>query len=205
MEHVFEPFFTTKKMGEGTGLGLSMVYGFAQQSEGYAAIESAPGRGTTVRILLPRREEESNDAVPAEDATDDAQGETQAVRGKILLVEDDADVRTTTTAMLTSAGYDVVAVDDGPKARAVMAGDQRSEIELVLSDIVLTGPMNGIEVAENLKAQRPDLRIVFMTGYADLSSVTNSGFLKGWGLIRKPFAKVDLIRLIEDARTTKAA
>jgi signal transduction histidine kinase len=104
MEHVFEPFFTTKKMGEGTGLGLSMVYGFAQQSEGYATIESAPGRGTTVRILLPRREEESNDVVPAEDATDDAQDETQAVRGKILLVEDDADVRATTTAMLTSVG-----------------------------------------------------------------------------------------------------
>jgi DNA-binding NtrC family response regulator len=86
-----------------------------------------------------------------------------------------------------------------------MAGDQRSDIELVLSDIVLTGPMNGIEVAENLKAQHPDLRIVFMTGYADLSAVTNSDFLKGWGLIRKPFTKVDLIRLIEDARTTKAA
>ena len=205
MEHVFEPFFTTKGVGEGTGLGLSMVYGFTRQSEGYAAIESTPGRGTTVRILLPRQEEENNEEAPAEEATGEAQGEMQAIPGKILLVEDDADVRVTTTAMLTSAGYDVVAVDDGPKALAVMAGDQGSDIELVLSDIVLTGPMNGIEVAENLKARHPDLRIVFMTGYADLSAVTNSDFVKGWGLIRKPFTKVDLIRLIEDARTTKAA
>jgi PAS domain-containing protein len=205
MEHAFEPFFTTKGVGEGTGLGLSMVYGFAQQSEGYAAIESAPGRGTTVQILLPRRQDDNNDVAPTEDATGKAKGQTQEIRGKILVVEDDADVRATTTAMLTSAGYEVVAVDDGPKALAVMAGDQRSGIELVLSDIVLAGPMNGIEVAENLKAQHPDLRIVFMTGYADLSSVTNTDFIKGWGLIRKPFTKVDLIRLIEDARATKAA
>jgi len=115
MEHVFEPFFTTKKLGEGSGLGLSMVYGFAKQSGGYVAIESEPGRGTTVRIRIPRREDEPHLAGSGVDAEDAAQGETQIIRGKILLVEDDSDVRATTTAMLISAGYDVVAVDDGPK------------------------------------------------------------------------------------------
>jgi len=209
MEHVFEPFFTTKGVGAGTGMGLSMVYGFAQQSEGHALIESTPGRGTTVRMLFPRQEDAENNAVPAADATADATAEAQVVTqgsgGKILLVEDDADVRATTTAMLTSAGYDVVVVDDGPKAIAIMAGDQSSDIELVLSDIVLGGPMNGVEVAENLKAMHPDLRIVFMTGYADLNATTNTDFIKGWGLIRKPFTKADLIHLIEDARATKAA
>ena len=162
-----------------------------------------------MRILLPRREDENNDAAPAADATEAAPVEvpveTQNVRGKILLVEDDDDVRFTTNAMLTSAGYDVVAVEDGPKALAVMAGDQGTGIELVLSDIVLGGPMDGVEVAETLKARHPDLRIVFMTGYADLNSVTNSDFVKGWGLIRKPFTQAALIDLLTVARATKAA
>ncbi len=205
LEHVFEPFFTTKKVGEGSGLGLSMVYGFAKQSGGYVVIESEPGRGTKVRVWLPQGKDEPHVAAPGVDATDHGHGETQGIRGKILLVEDDGDVRATTAAMLTSAGYDVIAVEDGPKALAVMAGDQPPDIELVLSDIVLTGPMNGIEVAETLKARHPDLKIVFMTGYADLDSVTNSDFIEGWGLIRKPFTKANLIRLMEDARASKAA
>ncbi|MCH8916519.1 MAG: response regulator [Proteobacteria bacterium] len=169
------------------------------------AIESEPGRGTTVRIRIPRREDEPHLAGSGVDAEDAAQGETQIIRGKILLVEDDSDVRATTTAMLISAGYDVVAVDDGPKALAVMAGGERLGIELVLSDIVLAGPMNGIEVAETLKARHPELMIVFMTGYAELDAVTNSDFVKGWRLIRKPFTKAELVRLIEDARASKAA
>jgi len=158
-----------------------------------------------VTIRLPRGKDARDLAALGVDGSDDGQDGAQRMRGNILVVEDDRDVRATTSAMLTSAGYHVIAVEDGPKALAVMAGDDGPNIELVLSDIVLTGPMDGIEVAETLKARHPDLRIVFMTGYADLDSVTNSDCIKGWGLIRKPFTKAQLIALIEDARASKAA
>ncbi len=107
--------------------------------------------------------------------------------------------------MLISVGYDVVAVEDGPQALSIMEKIENSDIKLVLSDIVLTGPMDGIEVAEILKTRDPELKIVFMTGYADLKSVIKSNFVEGWGLIHKPFTRAQLINLIKDARAKKTA
>jgi PAS domain S-box-containing protein len=206
LEHVFEPFFTTKGVGEGTGLGLSMVYGFAQQSGGFIDLESAPGEGTKVRILLPRYEVSAR--VEKDPTTDDpaaaAERET-AVRGRILLVEDDADVRATAAAMLASAGYDVVATHDGPSALAAMAEPENRDIHLVLSDIVLTGPLNGVEVAERLLSEYPGLTVAFMTGYADLDTVSQSEMVSHCGLIRKPFTKARLAQFLDSVTKSEAA
>jgi PAS domain S-box-containing protein len=205
-EHVFEPFFTTKGVGQGSGLGLSMVYGFAKQSNGFTEIESTVGKGTTVRILLPRHVE-AIEAAPQPGA-DAARAEAEspaAQRGKILLVEDDGDVRSTTAAMLSSIGYEVIAVEDGPSALAAMAGDENADIHLVLSDIVLAGPMNGIETAERLVEDHPELSIVFMTGYADLESPVSSDLLSRSAVIHKPFTKARLLDFLERAGRTEAA
>lgn len=205
-DHAFEPFFTTKGVGEGSGLGLSMVYGFAKQSGGFADIESIDGVGTTVSIFLPRREADAGSPVRVPDERAWPDGERSASnRERILLVEDDEDVRETTAAMLTSAGYDVVAVENGPKALTTMADAGNADIALVLTDIVLTGPMNGLEVAERLLARHPGLSFVFMTGYADLDSAAQPELVSRGALIRKPFTKAQLVDFLEKARKLKAA
>ena len=204
-DHAFEPFFTTKDVGKGSGLGLSMVYGFAKQSDGSVVIESDPGQGTTVRIYLPRASEHGIARAKPEKPATDGSAVSCGDGGKILLIEDDADVRATTTTMLTSAGYDVVAVDDGPKALALLAEGQQRDVDLVLSDIVLTGPMNGIEVAQRLRADSPDLHVVFMTGYADKGMLSRNGLETGDELIRKPFTKGELVRFVQKAVRAKVA
>ena len=206
MEHVFEPFYTTKGVGKGTGLGLSMVYGFARQSGGFVDLESAPGKGTAVRIILPRHQMPAlEEEAPATDtAAVEVKPET-AARGRILLVEDDADVRATAAAMLASAGYGVVATHDGPSALAAMAEPENRGIHLVLSDIVLTGPLNGVEVAERLWAEHPGLTVAFMTGYADLDSVAQSELVSHCGLIRKPFTKARLVQFLDGVANSEAA
>jgi PAS domain S-box-containing protein len=196
---VFEPFFTTKPIGQGTGLGLSMIYGFARQSEGYAKIYSEPGQGTTVKLYLPRHYGE------AEDADEAAGGLTDAHRADagevVLVVEDETAVRDLVTDVLEELGYRPVQAPDGPTGLKLLQSDMR--IDLLVTDIGLPG-LNGRQLADAARVVRPELKILFMTGYAENATLAN-GFLEpGMQMITKPFAVEALATrlrdMIEDGR-----
>lgn len=182
VSRAFDPFFTTKPIGQGTGLGLSMVYGFARQADGYARIQSEPGRGATIRLYLPRSQgvadaDEGAQAGPAEPPATEA-GEV------VLVVEDERAVRDLVTEVLLDLGYEVLAAPDGPAGLALLQRPGR--IDLLVTDVGLPG-MNGRQVADAARSLRPGLKVLFMTGYAE--NAANGGFLEeGMALITKPFA-----------------
>ena len=182
---VFEPFFTTKDVGKGTGLGLSMVYGFVQQSGGHASITSDVGRGTTVEILLPRL-----DDIAAEDEPVAAEPPARG-RERILVVEDQDDVRAFVTAQLTSLGYDVAAVPDGPSAINHLQAGRR--VELLFTDIIMPGGLDGIQLAERATKLQPNLQILFTTGYSDQAIARSSQLLDaGVHVLKKPYRRTEL-------------
>jgi PAS domain S-box-containing protein len=191
---IFEPFFTTKEVGKGTGLGLSMVYGIVQQSGGHIEVESAPGRGTTFKIYFPRVEE----AAPAEAGT--AAREVPAVHpdGKetILLVEDEAEVRTLAGRVLRQAGYAVVEAAGAAEALAV-AGSGGARIDLLLTDVVMPG-MKGMELARSLRKRRP-LRVLYMSGYTDSDAIRQAVLEPGTAFLQKPFTPDALVRKVGEA------
>jgi PAS domain S-box-containing protein len=179
LAQAFEPFFTTKPLGEGTGLGLSQVYGFARQSGGLVRLESAPGHGTTVRLFLPRHErDEAIEQVPAAASAAAGIGET------VLLVDDEAAVRETTAEFLRGLGYRVLEAGDGP------AGLRRlrrlSRLDLLITDVGLPGGMNGRQLAEAVRERWPALPILFITGYAGMK------LPPGIEVIDKPFELANL-------------
>jgi PAS domain S-box-containing protein len=181
IEHAFDPFFTTKPIGQGTGLGLSMVYGFAKQSRGHVHIDSGPGRGTTVEMFLPS----THLADPADDRPQVA-GATRARAGEcILVVEDEPSVRMMVTELLNELGYRVLEAADGPAALSVM--EDVPQIDLLVSDVGLPG-MNGRQLAEHARQQRPALKVLFMTGYAEKAALRSDFVGEGMDLITKPFA-----------------
>jgi len=189
---VFEPFFTTKATGEGTGLGLSMVYGFIKQSSGHVNIYSELGEGTTVKLYLPCAIER--------DVVEDRTGERETVSlgsERVLLVEDDMLVREYTTSTLTSLGYDVTAVADGLAARALLEGDKR--FDLLLCDVILGGGMNGRQVAEAAQEVLPDLKILYMSGYTENVIVHHGRLDAGVRLLLKPFRRADLAKKVREA------
>jgi len=160
LDKVFEPFFTTKEVGKGTGLGLSMVYGFLQQSRGHVRIESEVDRGTTVRLHLPR----SNETMQASVAPPTA----AMPRGdeRILVVEDDPRVRSGVLEQLTSLGYEVTGAYDGASGLAAFEAAQRP-FDLLLTDVIVPGPMNGKALADEVRRRWPDTKLVFMSGYSE--------------------------------------
>ncbi|SER61377.1 PAS/PAC sensor hybrid histidine kinase [Faunimonas pinastri] len=183
LEKVYEPFFTTKPIGQGTGLGLSMVYGFARQSGGQVRIHSREGEGTSVKLYLPV----ADDAVfePAADLPAAPSGRGQSV----LLVEDDQSVRLLVREVLAELGYSCVEVPEAQAAIRVLSADR--PIDLLISDVGLPG-MNGRQLAEIARQHRPDLPILFITGYAENAAI-RAGFLgTNMGMITKPFA-LDLL------------
>jgi signal transduction histidine kinase len=190
LAQAFDPFFTTKPIGAGTGLGLSMIYGFTRQSEGHAKIDSEIDHGTTVKVYLPRFEG-AQPTVKVEDLDETApisDGET------ILVVEDDAVVRSLVVEVLQTLGYSALEAADGPSGLAILQSSQR--IDLLITDIGLPG-LNGRQLADGARARRASLKILFMTGYAE-SVATANGFLEpGMELITKPFAM--------DALTTRVS
>jgi CheY-like chemotaxis protein len=179
----FDPFFTTKPLGEGTGLGLSMIYGFARQSEGDCKIDSAVGQGTTVALFLPRYDGE----VEAHDADRLQLGEAhRAADGEVVLVvEDEHVVRGLIVDVLGDLGYHAIEASDGPTGLDVLKSSRR--IDLLVTDIGLPG-LNGRQIADAARVTRPNLKILFMTGYAE-NAATPHGFLEpGMEMITKPFA-----------------
>jgi two-component system, NtrC family, sensor kinase len=190
---VFDPFFTTKEVGVGTGLGLSQVYGFAQQSGGAVSIDSAPGKGTTVTICLPRT---SKPLAQSDNASGDpASG---SVGGLILLVEDNPDVASVTAQMLRAMGYEVEVVDRARKALDRLAG-AGCPIDLLLSDVVMPDGMTGLDLARAVRARQPDLPIVLISGYNDAVPPRGSGFR----MLRKPVPGAELRDAIREAMSAR--
>jgi len=177
----FDPFFTTKAIGQGTGLGLSMIYGFARQSEGHVHIGSEAGRGTTVQLLLPRHAGDAD----ADETLAPPEPQAPARRGEtVLVVEDETVVRGLIVEVLHELGYHALEAADGPSGLAVLQSD--AHIDLLVTDIGLPG-LNGRQVADAARLQRPDLRVLFMTGYAETAAAAR-GFLEpGMELLTKPF------------------
>ncbi len=177
---IFDPFFTTKPIGEGTGLGLSMVHGFVRQSGGQVRVYSEPGKGTTMTLYLPRfvGEMESVDAAPrAESGPGD--GET------VLVVDDEAIVRMLIVETLEENGYRALEAHDGPSGLRILDSDVR--IDLLITDVGLPGGLNGRQIADAAREKRPNLKTLFITGYAE-TAVIGSGHLKpGMEVLTKPF------------------
>ena len=186
LERVFEPFFTTKEVGKGSGLGLSMVYGFAQQSGGHVAIESEPGRGTRVTILLRAVSGEASADAPARGMP----AANAASRHRVLVVEDEPPVLQFVTAQLTMLGYDVTAVSTGPDALSLLNGRER--FDLLFTDVVLPKGMNGIELSRRAKQVRPDLKVLLTSGYPTEAFEDQGSPQEGTPLLRKPYRRKEL-------------
>ncbi|MBU8537312.1 ATP-binding protein [Falsiroseomonas tokyonensis] len=203
VSRAFEPFFTTKPTGQGTGLGLSQVYGFARQSGGHAAIYSEPGQGSTVKLYLPRlREAEAaaaERARPAEPGPAAANGSlrlapTLPPGATVLVVEDEDMVRDFAVAALAEAGCRPIAAADGPAALALL--EAHPEVTLLFTDVVLVGPMNGRELAAAALARRPRLRVLFTTGYTRNAIIHHGRLDEGVNFLGKPYTAVALVERI---------
>jgi PAS domain S-box-containing protein len=189
---VFDPFFTTKGEGKGTGLGLSQVHGFVHQSGGNVTIASEMGEGTRITLYLPRALAEMNEGLPPETPS------VSAGACKVLLVEDNPDVADVTVELLTHMGCETEKVRDAAAALEAVEG---GEFDLMLSDIVMAGPMNGLDLARAVRKKHPDLLIVLATGYSDAAGQAAAEFT----VLRKPYNVADLDQAIFDARRRQAA
>ncbi|MGV3572568.1 MAG: PAS domain S-box protein [Ramlibacter sp.] len=194
---VFDPFFTTKPLGQGTGLGLSMVYGFVRQSGGQVTVDSALGRGTTMSMYFPRHlgaalhvPEASLLAEPAADGD----GEV------VVVIDDEEPIREVVAEVLGLAGYRVLQAADGPTGLKLLQAQPR--VDLLVTDVGLPGGMNGRQGADAARAVKPDLRILFITGYAENAAVGNGNLETGMGILTKPFDIASLARKVESLLAT---
>ena len=185
LEKVFEPFYTTKDVGKGSGLGLSMVYGFVKQSNGHIRIYSEEGHGTTVKLYLPQ-------AVGVADALPAEAGISEFVRGdeSILIVEDDALVREYVVTQISRLGYDTLAANNAAEALAIINGPER--IDLLFTDVIMPGGMNGRQLAIEAQTRRPGLKILYTSGYTENAIVHHGRLDAGVLLLPKPYLGSDL-------------
>lgn len=188
LARIFEPFFTTKRFGLGSGLGLSMAYGFAKQSGGGVVVQSQPGQGTTVLMALPLTHPVNDDEAPLDETPLLLGGEL------VLLVEDEPNVRRVIRQQLTDLGYPVIEAENGPQALEMI--EHIPDIAILLSDIIMPGGINGRQLAEWVMQHRPHLSILLMTGYADEHATDGTGKLP---LLSKPFVRQDLARALQRA------
>ena len=189
----FDPFFTTKPIGQGTGLGLSMIYGFVQQSGGQVRIHSAPGQGATVCMYLPRHDGTPEDAAQAPElaqASRARDGET------VLVVDDEATVRMLASEVLGDLGYQVMEAEDAAAGLRVLRSDAR--IDLLITDVGLPGGTNGRQLADAARGLRPGLRVLFITGYAETAVLSHGHLDPGMHVLVKPFAMEALAARVEE-------
>jgi CheY-like chemotaxis protein len=190
--HVFEPFFTTKPPGQGTGLGLSTIYGFAKQSGGQVLIDSRVGVGTTVRIYLPQNSGKA-DAEVRQDRI--AEAPQAGYDETILIVDDEPTVRTVITEVLGELGYAAIEVSDGASGLKVLQSDVR--IDLLITDVGLPGGLNGRQMADTARLSRPKLPVLFITGYTESVAIGGGTLEPGMHLLGKPFAMEALANRIK--------
>ena len=195
LDRVFDPFFSTKPLGEGSGLGLSMVYGFVRQSGGQVNIYSEPGRGTTVRLYLPRVDQ-PEDVKPSDDNPPVSGGSET-----ILVAEDDDGVRATVVELLADLGYRVLAARDGASALALLEGE--TPIDLLFTDVVMPGWLRGPELAALARARRPGIAVLFTSGYTE--NAISHGGAGGTDLLSKPYSREALARKIRQVLASGAA
>jgi PAS domain S-box-containing protein len=193
LDHAFEPFFTTKEVGKGSGLGLSMIYGFAKQSGGHVKIYSEVDHGTTVRLYLPRQSAVAATATPAIPMQHDHP------RGgeMILVVEDNPDVRAFVVKQLLDLGYRVAEAKDGPSALSTLNGS--TPFDLLLTDVIMPGGMTGRQLSDEAKHRRPGLRTLFISGYTEDSIVHQGKLDPGVNFLSKPFRRRDLALKVREA------
>jgi CheY-like chemotaxis protein len=193
LNRAFEPFFTTKELGQGTGLGLSQVYGFVKQSGGNVKIYSEAGQGTTVKIYLPR--------LFGQAAIDETEGTPEPAGSEdnetILLVEDDADVRAYLCEVLQSLRYRVIPVSDAASALRYAQNPQHT-IDLLLTDIVMPN-VNGRQLARDIHVVRPDLPVLYMTGYSRNAVVHQGRLDEGVDMLQKPVSQAELANRVRMA------
>ena len=192
----FDPFFTTKPLGHGTGLGLSMIYGFVRQSGGQVRIESEVGQGTTMSLYLPRHAAAPDETAPVAPSpqTDDGGGKT------ILVIDDEPTMRMLVSEVLIDAGYTLIEAGDGPSGLHVLTSER--PIDLLITDVGLPGGMSGRQVADAARALRPSLKVLFITGYAEDAAIGAGRLEPGMEVLTKPFpmaALSDRVRVILNA------
>jgi PAS domain S-box-containing protein len=192
LARAFEPFFSTKASGKGTGMGLSMVFGFVKQSRGHIKLYSEPGQGTTVRLYFPH---DRAATLPEDGRAADIPMRWQG-NEHILMVEDDPAVRKHVAELLTSFGYRVTAAGSGPEALAAL--DELSEVALLFTDVVLPGGLNGRELADQALAQRPDLRVLFTSGYTRNVMLNDGRLGPGFDLLSKPYRRTELAAKVRE-------
>jgi CheY-like chemotaxis protein len=194
LKRAFDPFFTTKPIGMGTGLGLSMIYGFARQSGGGVHIDSTPGRGTRVCIYVPA----CNESSPvANDPPDDRELPDRTAGGEtVLVVDDEPAVRALVAEVLTDQGYRVLTADRGAVALDILR--TRQTIDLLVSDVGLPGGMNGRQLADAARSLRPGLKVLFVTGYAENAALGNGQLEPGMHVLTKPFSIPSLSERVKE-------
>ena len=190
LSRVFEPFFTTKPPGRGTGLGLSTIYGFAKQSNGHITIYSEPGVGTTVNLYLPRCADEQE----AESSISSPRGAETSLGERVLVVEDNRDVRELTVKRLKRLGYDVIECNTGAEAKAVLRDGLK--VDIIFSDIMMPGGTTGIDLGRWVERHLPGIPIVLTTGFAEETARRMPGTQKNWQILRKPYTQQDLATLV---------
>ncbi len=193
-DHAFEPFFTTKDVGKGTGLGLAQIYGFVRQSGGAVALESTPGKGTTVFLHLPRAQADP----AAEPPSPNEPVLPRAGAGKtILVVEDQPDVREVIEAALSELGYRILTASDGIEARRILDSDE--SIDLLLTDLVMPNGVSGLDLVEGARRLRQDLKIVLVSGYSRDTRIRAGSLRNSFTFLEKPFRQAELADCIAAA------
>ncbi|CAN7677480.1 PAS domain S-box protein [Rhizobium sp. LjRoot98] len=191
-DRIFDPFFTTKPIGQGTGLGLSMIHGFVRQSGGQIRVYSEPGHGTTMCLYLPRYTGEIADDAEAVDTPIPEMGAGETV----LVIDDEPTVRMLIVEVLEEAGYVALEAEDGPSGLKILQSDAR--IDLLITDVGLPGGLNGRQVADAARLTRPDLKVLFVTGFAENAAVGNGHLEPGMEVITKPFVMTELANKVTD-------
>jgi signal transduction histidine kinase/ActR/RegA family two-component response regulator len=198
MGRIFEPFFSTKEQGKGTGLGLSMVFGFMRQSGGHVSVYSEPGAGTVFRLYLPRDHGEAGPAL-----RERGTGSTVSRGECILVVEDTDKLRTIAVKQLKELGYRVLAAEDGQSALAIL--EQAERVDLLLTDIVMPGAMNGVELARAASARRPGLKVLLTSGFPQARTSAGAPQIAGQRFLGKPYRRDELARLVRETLDDPAA
>jgi CheY-like chemotaxis protein len=192
LDKVFEPFFTTKDVGKGSGLGLSMVYGFVKQSDGHIKIYSEEGHGTTVKLYLPQAARK-----PDTTATEAAPSAVQRGDESILIVEDDALVRDYVMAQIGRLGYETLSASNAAEALAIIDGP--AHVDLLFTDVIMPGGMNGRQLATEAVKRRPEIKVLFTSGYTENAIVHHGRLDADVLLLAKPYVSADLARMIRTA------